>query len=66
MGMCGCCTVVVNGKAVTACLYLAAFADGTEVTTIEHLPSGNLDAVQEAFIECGASQCGFCTPGFVR
>ena len=65
-GMCGCCTVVVNGRAVTACLYPAAFADGAEVTTIEYSPSGKLDPVQEAFIECGASQCGFCTPGFIQ
>lgn len=65
-GMCGCCTVVVNGKAVTGCLYPAAFADGADVTTIEHCPSGKLDSVQEAFIECGASQCGFCTPGFIQ
>jgi len=65
-GLCGCCTVVVNGTAVTGCLYLAAFVDGAEVSTIERAASGeNLDAVQQAFIECGAFQCGFCTPGFV-
>jgi len=65
-GLCGCCTVVVNGAAVTGCLYLAAFVDGAEVSTIEQAASGeNLDAVQQAFIECGAFQCGFCTPGFV-
>ena len=65
-GLCGCCTVLVNGTAVSGCLYLAAFADGAEVQTIEQ-PAGaqGLDAVQEAFIECGAFQCGFCTPGFV-
>ena len=57
-GLCGCCTVLVNGVAVSGCLYLAAFADGAEVRTIEHLPEGKLDAVQEAFIECGAFQCG--------
>ena len=64
-GLCGCCTVLVNGTAVSGCLYLAAFADGAEVCTIEHLPEGKLDAVQEAFIECGAFQCGYCTPGFI-
>jgi carbon-monoxide dehydrogenase small subunit len=64
-GLCGCCTVLVNGRAVSACLCLAALVHGTEVTTIEHSPTGELDAVQQAFIECGAFQCGFCTPGFV-
>ena len=64
-GLCGCCTVVVNGRAVSGCLSLAALVDGAEVTTIEHAPDGKLDRVQEAFIECGAFQCGFCTPGFV-
>lgn len=65
-GMCGCCTVIVNGRAVSGCLYLAAFADGAEVTTVEHLDAdGRLDPVQEAFVEAGAFQCGFCTPGFI-
>jgi carbon-monoxide dehydrogenase small subunit len=65
-GLCGCCTVLVNGRAVSGCLYLAAFADGAEVTTVEHAERGEgLDAVQAAFIEAGAFQCGFCTPGFV-
>jgi carbon-monoxide dehydrogenase small subunit len=65
-GLCGCCTLIVNGSAVSGCLYLAAFADGAEVTTIESLDAGgNLDPVQEAFIEQGAFQCGFCTPGFI-
>ncbi len=65
-GLCGCCTVLVDGKGVSSCLYLAAFADGAEVTTVEHLAAdGTLDPVQEAFIEMGAFQCGFCTPGFV-
>jgi carbon-monoxide dehydrogenase small subunit len=64
-GLCGCCTVLVNGKAVSGCLYLAAFVDGAQVVTIEHDAGGGLDAVQQAFIECGAFQCGFCTPGFV-
>jgi carbon-monoxide dehydrogenase small subunit len=65
-GMCGCCTVLVDGTAVSGCLYLAAFVDGTEVTTVEHLADGDkLSPVQEAFIEAGAFQCGYCTPGFV-
>jgi aerobic carbon-monoxide dehydrogenase small subunit len=65
-GLCGCCTVLVDGRAVSGCLYLAAFADGAEVATIEHAPGeAALDPVQEAFIEAGAFQCGFCTPGFV-
>ncbi len=65
-GLCGCCTLVVNGTAVSGCLYLAVFADGAEVTTVEHLDAdGKLDPVQEAFIEQGAFQCGFCTPGFI-
>jgi carbon-monoxide dehydrogenase small subunit len=65
-GVCGCCTVSVNGRSVSGCLYLAVFADSAEVRTVEGLaPSGSLTDVQEAFIENGAFQCGFCTPGFV-
>ena len=65
-GMCGCCTVTVNGLAVSSCLHLAALVDGAEVNTVEGLAKeGQLSPVQEAFIECGAFQCGFCTPGFV-
>ena len=65
-GLCGCCTVLVNGAAVSGCLYLAAFVDGANVDTIERAGVGDeLDAVQQAFIECGALQCGFCTPGFI-
>ena len=65
-GLCGCCTVLVNGKAVSGCLQLAALIDGKEVVTIESFARGQqLTAVQEAFIECGAFQCGFCTPGFI-
>jgi carbon-monoxide dehydrogenase small subunit len=62
-GLCGCCTVLVNGTAVSGCLYLASLIEGAEVTTVEG--NAELDAVQEAFIELGALQCGFCTPGFV-
>jgi len=65
-GLCGCCTVLVNGKAVAGCLSLAWFIDGADVQTIEGLANGsNLDPVQEAFIEAGAFQCGFCTSGFI-
>ena len=64
-GLCGCCTLLVNGSAVSGCLYLAAFVDGAEVYTVEHAAGQELDAVQQAFIESGAFQCGFCTPGFV-
>ena len=65
-GLCGCCTVLVDGQPVSGCLYIAVFLDGTEVVTVEHLAEhGKLDPVQEAFIECGAFQCGYCTPGFV-
>jgi carbon-monoxide dehydrogenase small subunit len=65
-GLCGCCTVLVDGKPVSGCLYLAVFADGSDVVTIEHLGGPNaLDPMQEAFIESGAFQCGYCTPGFI-
>jgi aerobic carbon-monoxide dehydrogenase small subunit len=65
-GLCGCCTVLVDGRAVSGCLYLAAFVDGGEVVTVEHLGSRDgLSDVQQAFIEASAFQCGFCTPGFV-
>jgi len=64
-GLCGCCTVLVNGTAVTGCLYLAARLDGADVSTIEGAAGQPLDAVQEAFIEAGGFQCGFCTPGFI-
>jgi carbon-monoxide dehydrogenase small subunit len=65
-GLCGCCTVLVDGQPVSGCLYLAVFLDGTEVITVEHLAApGKLDPVKEAFIACGAFQCGYCTPGFV-
>ena len=62
-GLCGCCTVLVNGTAVSGCLYLATLAEGAHVETVE--AGETLDAVQEAFIERAAFQCGFCTPGFV-
>lgn len=65
-GLCGCCTIVVNGQAVTGCIYPAMHADGADVATIEGVEKdGELDPVQQAFIEAGAFQCGFCTPGFI-
>jgi carbon-monoxide dehydrogenase small subunit len=65
-GLCGCCTVIVDGLAVSGCLYLGSFLDGTNVGTVEGLADGDhLDPVQEAFIASSAFQCGFCTPGFV-
>lgn len=65
-GLCGCCTVWVNDKVVSGCLTLAWFIDGSQIRTIEGLADGDkLDPVQEAFIEAGAFQCGFCTPGFI-
>ena len=66
-GVCGACTVLVDGAAVRACLMFAVQADGGAVTTIEGIasPDGELSAVQEAFRDCHGLQCGFCTPGFV-
>jgi carbon-monoxide dehydrogenase small subunit len=65
-GECGSCSVLLDGKLVCACLVLAAQADGHEVVTVEGLAeNGELHRVQEAFVEAGAVQCGFCTPGLV-
>lgn len=65
-GLCGCCTMIVDGRAITGCIYPAMHADGCEVATIEGVEvDGRLDPVQQAFIEAGAFQCGFCTPGFI-
>ena len=66
-GVCGACTVLVDGAAVRSCLMFAVQADGTDVTTIEGLvgPDGGLTDVQEAFRQCHGLQCGFCTPGFI-
>lgn len=65
-GNCGSCTVVLNGVTVNSCLAFAVEADGGEVTTVEGVAvDGKLHPVQQAFIENGALQCGFCTPGFI-
>jgi carbon-monoxide dehydrogenase small subunit len=65
-GLCGCCTVLVDGDAVSGCLYFAVMVDGKSVTTVESLDADDaLSKVQQAFIDHGAFQCGFCTPGFV-
>ena len=63
---CGCCTVLLDDKAVKSCTLLTAQADGCSITTIEGLASANsLHPVQQAFSECHALQCGFCTPGMI-
>ncbi|MGE5303318.1 MAG: (2Fe-2S)-binding protein [Alphaproteobacteria bacterium] len=65
-GDCGACTVILNGKAVNSCLVLAVETEGGQVTTIEGLSSnGELHPLQQAFIDSGSVQCGFCTPGMI-
>ena len=67
VGMCGACTVLLDGKPVSGCLVLAPLADGRDIVTVEGLESeqGDLDPIQESFIEHTAFQCSFCTPGFL-
>ncbi|WP_121255352.1 (2Fe-2S)-binding protein [Nocardioides ferulae] len=66
-GVCGACTILVDGRPMRACLMLAVSAEGAELTTVEGLtePDGSLSPVQQAFAECHGLQCGFCTPGFL-
>jgi len=67
VGECGACNVIINGECFNSCIYLAIWADGKNITTTEGLLSadGELSAIQQAFIDEGAVQCGFCTPGFL-
>ena len=66
VGGCGACTVIVDDKAVYSCCLLAGWADGRSITTLEGLAAGgSIDLIQKKFIEKGAAQCGFCTPGFI-
>jgi aerobic-type carbon monoxide dehydrogenase small subunit (CoxS/CutS family) len=66
IGECGACTVLLDGRPVTACLVLAVEADGLDVRTIEgEATDGELSALQRAFVDAGAVQCGFCTPGMI-
>jgi carbon-monoxide dehydrogenase small subunit len=65
-GECGACSVILNGKVVTSCLIPVMKADGSKITTVEGLErDGQLDPLQKAFVEKGAIQCGFCTPGML-
>lgn len=67
-GICGVCTVLINGRSGRSCLTLAVQADGAEVTTVEGLrnrETGQLHPIQQAFVEAHGLQCGFCTPGFI-
>jgi carbon-monoxide dehydrogenase small subunit len=67
VGMCGACTVLLDGRPVSGCLVLAPLADGRDIVTVEGLEGadGQLDAMQDAFVEHTAFQCSFCTPGFI-
>ncbi|WP_338826957.1 xanthine dehydrogenase subunit XdhC [Neomoorella thermoacetica] len=66
VGECGACTVLIDGTPVDSCIYLAVWAEGKKIITIEGIAkNGELSRVQKAFIEEGAIQCGFCTPGYV-
>lgn len=67
VGECGACNVLINGECFNSCIYLAVWADGKEIRTLESLlgPNGELSDIQQAFIDETAVQCGFCTPGFI-
>jgi len=67
VGECGSCTIILNGRPVNSCLVLAMEAEGAEITTVEGLqaPDGTTHPLQECFMQCGAAQCGFCTPGIL-
>ena len=67
VGECGSCTILMNGQPVNACLVLAAEADGADITTVEGLQAadGSPHRLQDCFMQCGAAQCGFCTPGIL-
>ncbi len=67
VGECGACTVIINGEAFNSCIYLAVWANGKKIQTLESLmgPNGELSDIQQAFIDEAAIQCGFCTPGFI-
>ena len=67
VGECGACTVLINGEAFNSCIYLAVWAEGKQIRTLEGLtgPNGELTDIQQAFLDETAVQCGFCTPGFI-
>ena len=67
VGECGACNVMIDGECFNSCIYLAVWAEGKSIRTLESLlgPNGELSDIQQAFIEEGAVQCGFCTPGFL-
>ena len=67
VGECGACTVLIDGETFNSCIYLAAWADGRDILTVDGLaaPDGSLSPLQQAFVDEGAIQCGFCTPGFI-
>lgn len=67
VGECGACTVLVDGEAIDSCIYLSVWAEGRRILTVEGLksPTGELDPIQQAFIDEAATQCGFCTPGII-
>ena len=67
VGECGACNVIIDGECFNSCIYLAVWADGKSIRTLESLlgPNGELSDIQQAFIDEAAVQCGFCTPGFI-